>query len=237
MIRDETSSLEEQHKLCPKHHDSWCKFWKDRVNKTNTYDNQKRLSDVFLQELKAIFVRLSKDDLLARCLKGLTQNQNESMNGQLWSRCPKNRFCGKRRVVIAVCETVGVFNTGAASKAVLMQQCGVSPGRNMLKALRQEDQERVNAAARKVSSKYRQQRQSLRSKRKSRADKVSYQPGAFGISAKPEIKSKSSKTTRKSAANSAVRDGPSVASSSTSVEVTFVMPDWEVVYAPPMQKD
>ena len=135
MIRDETSSLEEQHKLCPKHHDSWCKFWKDRVNKTNTYNNQKRLSDVFLQELKAIFVRLSKDDLLARCLKGLTQNQNESVNGQLWSRCPKNRFCGKRRVVITVCETVGVFNTGAASKAVLMQQCGVSPGRNMLKAL------------------------------------------------------------------------------------------------------
>ena len=41
-------------------------------------------------------------------------------------------------MVIAVSETVGVFNTGASSKAVLMKSCKISLGRNMLKALRRE---------------------------------------------------------------------------------------------------
>ena len=56
-------------------------------------------------------------------------------------------------MIIAVCETVGVFNTGAASKANLMKSCGISPGLNMLKALRKEDKERIMSAAHKVSSK------------------------------------------------------------------------------------
>ena len=42
-------------------------------------------------------------------------------------------------MVIAVSETVGVFNTGASSKAVLMtESCKISLGRNMLKVLRRE---------------------------------------------------------------------------------------------------
>ena len=66
-------------------------------------------------------------------------------------------LCGERHVAIAVCETVGVFNTGAASKATLMQLCGVTPGRNMLKALRKEDHERIVFAGHKVSTRYRKQ--------------------------------------------------------------------------------
>lgn len=93
-------------------------------------------------------------------------------------------------MIIAVCETVGVFNTGAASKANLMKSCGISPGLNMLKALRKEDEERIMSAAHKLSSKYRKRRQEIRSKRKSEADKLSYQAGAFGTSSKPEADGK-----------------------------------------------
>lgn len=85
---------------------------------------------------------------------------------------------------------MGVFNTGAASKANLMKSCGISPGLNMLKALRKEDEERIMSAAHKVSSKYRKRRQEIRSKRKSKADKLSYQAGAFGTSSKPEADGK-----------------------------------------------
>ena len=246
MIKDDTLSLEEQHKLCPKGKDSWCKFWKDKENNTATYNDDKRLPHVFLHELKPIFTRLSKDDLLGRCLKGLTQNQNESVNGQVWSRCPKSRYCGKRRVVIAVCETVGVFNTGAASKATLMQSCGVAPGKNMLQALRKEDHERIVFAAHKVSTRYRKQRQELRSKKKSKADKLSYQAGTFGISSKPESKGKDqkkkTKTKTKSVAaavasatldttvSSATLD-TAVASATldADIEILFVVPEMEVV--------
>ena len=38
----------------------------------------------FVNELRPIFEKLSKDELLSCCLKGLTQNQNESLNSQLW---------------------------------------------------------------------------------------------------------------------------------------------------------
>ena len=48
MIKDESSSLEEQHKLCPKGEDTWCKFWKDRTS----YKEDNRLPSVFIEELK-----------------------------------------------------------------------------------------------------------------------------------------------------------------------------------------
>ena len=89
-----------------------------------------------MEELAPIFTRLSKDNLLSRCLKGITQNQNEAINGMLWFKCPKTKFCGARKVTIAVCETIALFNTGAASKAIVMDIFGITPGTNTMKALR-----------------------------------------------------------------------------------------------------
>ena len=66
-----------------------------------------------------------------RCLKGLTQKQHENVNGQLWSRVPKTTFTGKKRVVMEVCETFCVADTGAASKAALLHSMGIKPGQNM----------------------------------------------------------------------------------------------------------
>lgn len=94
MIEDENLSLENQHRYCPKGKDTWCKFWADKHNKTTTYDNSKRLPGISMKELEPIFKRLSDDSLLTRCLQGLTQNQHESVNAQLWSRCSKTTFAG-----------------------------------------------------------------------------------------------------------------------------------------------
>ena len=77
---------------CPK--DGWCNFWKSRDN----HDNEKRLPTVFYDLLEPIFQRLSKNDLLNRCLRGMTQNQNESINGVLWGRCPKLNFVEDKRL-------------------------------------------------------------------------------------------------------------------------------------------
>ena len=51
--------------------DGWCNFWKSRDN----HDNEKRLPTVFYDLLEPIFQRLSKNDLLNRCLRGMTQNK------------------------------------------------------------------------------------------------------------------------------------------------------------------
>ena len=106
-----------------------------------------------MKELEPKFKRLSNDELLKRCLKGLTQNQNGAIKGILWDKCSKTRFCGSRKVRIAVCETVALFNTGTASKAVLMEMCGIEPGANTTRALRLQDKIRIASAARSCCSK------------------------------------------------------------------------------------
>lgn len=46
MVEDTSMPLEKQHRHCPKGKSTWCKFWADKQNKTNTYDNSKRLPEV-----------------------------------------------------------------------------------------------------------------------------------------------------------------------------------------------
>ena len=90
--------MEEQHANLPKY--DWRKYW---VN-NSTYDPSKRLPCVSVGFLKSIFTRLTNEDILQRCLKVFTQNQNESLNCTLWNRFPKTRFCCQQRLRVAVCE-------------------------------------------------------------------------------------------------------------------------------------
>ena len=86
MVKNDKLTLKKQYQYCPKSADTWCKYRKDKTDKTSVYNEDNRLPEVFMQQLDPIFTRLPKDDLLNRCLKGMTQNQNEAANGMLWSR-------------------------------------------------------------------------------------------------------------------------------------------------------
>ena len=111
-----------QHSYCPDGSESWCKYKKDLHFGTNTYDRRNCLPFVFRGELKPIYERLSSRELLNYCQKGLTQNQNESLN-VLWSKCSKRVFVGKNRFSLAVCETITTFNDGAISTQGLYEKC------------------------------------------------------------------------------------------------------------------
>ena len=91
--------MEKQHCACPQTTDTWCKFWHDKIHGSKTYEGANRLPNVFLKELKPIFTRLSDDALLKRCLRGLTQNQNEGINGVLWANCPKTKNKIKMKLI------------------------------------------------------------------------------------------------------------------------------------------
>ena len=131
---------------------------------------------------------MSSDELLNRCLQGLTQNQNESINGFLWGICPKTRFCGRKRLEAAVCETINRFNTGSQSSAELLEMIGVNPGESMIQQLQRENVTRIKAAERKCAGFQRIQRQRLRPKKKaSKTKKPNYMPGAFGLTSNLEI--------------------------------------------------
>ena len=123
-----------------------------QVREKKTYEDNP-LPNVFMKELDPIVTRLSKDELLSRCLKGTTQNQNEAANGMSWSRCPKIKFCGARHCVhscfMPVCETIGLFNTGVGSLAEIMGMCGITPGANTMKVLRQQDKKKLSLLQRK----------------------------------------------------------------------------------------
>jgi len=180
-VIDEGLPLDQQHALCPR--DRWCRYWKDPVN----YSQHNRLPPVFYKLLLPIFERLSNDELLSRCLLGLTQNQNEAINNVLWSRCLKTKFCGVKKVSLAVSETVAYFNAGAGTTALLMKKSGINPCGEAIRSFRSKDQSRVVSAARKISLKARIRRQKLRAFKKSKNQvTVDYAAGAFGLKKTPE---------------------------------------------------
>lgn len=142
---------------------------------------------------------------------GLTQNQNEALNGLLWSVCPKIKFCGRMRLETAVCEAVCHFNMGATGKSDLISSFGIQPGHNMLKAMKRLDEKRVKKAAVKISTKFRERRRKLRAEKKSNIDQeVVYQAGSFGLSSKPDniftSTPKKSKRERKNRAKTSERN-------------------------------
>ena len=196
MIKDSENSLQEQHRLCPKGSDSWCKFWSNR----DEYHEKHRLPCAFLPELEPIFTALTDDVLLQRCLQGLTQNQNEAINHILWSNCPKTKFVGITRLHLAVCNTVGHFNSGSCNKAAILESIGVSIGPNSLAGFRKENKTRLDNAERKVSMKVRRARRKLRGEKKAKAGskkKTTYHPGAFGLSVDPDFDIGQEKSSKK----------------------------------------
>ena len=180
-IRGEKESLCQQHHLCPTGTSSWCIYQKDISNKTNNYDQSYCLPPVFREELKPLFTRMSNTDLLKRCLRGLTQNQNKAINSILWKKCPKNIFCGFWKLSTITAQTVSYWNQGSASSGIILNQMGISDiGVNTNQSFRYENDRRLTAAAQKIS-KYKKQRQLNRQNRKRKRDEGSYKSGAHDL--------------------------------------------------------
>ena len=138
--------------------------------------------------MKPTFDRLSDDKLLKRCLSGFTQNQNESINSVLWSRCPKSKFCGVVKVKLAVAETVCQFNTGMDTFVSLHKAMETNVSKTAINTLRKLDKIRVQNAARKILANARLTRRKARAKKhiSQATKKQSYVPGGFGTNKVPE---------------------------------------------------
>ena len=174
--------LTQQHRFCPKNSTSWCRYQQDVMNKTQTYNELNRLPEVFRDELKPLFTRLSRSDLLKRCLKGITQNQNEAINAVLWKKCPKSVFCGNAKLRNCAAQTVIHWNQGAGGTTTILSGFGIHPGINTVVGFEKENTKRISSASVKISSRYRKRRQVLRQNRKSKPlDTNNYSSGAFSI--------------------------------------------------------
>ena len=154
---------------CPDGEDSWCKYEKDLLHGTTTYDRKKCLPFVSRGELKPIFERLSSSDFLNSCKQGLTQNQNELLNNVLWTKCSKRVFIEKETFTIAVCEAITAFNDGTRSTKTLFEKLKLACGQNTTTALNVRNNIRLRNSRYKVSEIYQKQPQSFKQKVKSRA--------------------------------------------------------------------
>jgi len=70
-------------------------------------------------EIKNLFERLRDDTLLS--LHGKTQNVNESLNGIIWSRCPKRVYVNRKTLEIGVHSAILEFNEGKSGIERVME--------------------------------------------------------------------------------------------------------------------
>ena len=107
------------------------------------------------------------------------------------TRCLKTKYCGRRRVEIAVCEAVTVSNTGAASKGVLTKILGLKDlGSYTLKSFEKQDQSWLNNMSRKSSEDFKLKQKQLRLEKMKAKRKRCEKSESFGIEITPETKSK-----------------------------------------------
>ena len=72
--------LQVRHQFCPKSIHSWFKYQSDKITGMSTYKPSTSLPVAIKREIQTVFQGLSSDELLSRCLKGTTQDQNDAFN-------------------------------------------------------------------------------------------------------------------------------------------------------------
>ena len=173
------------HHHCPNGADSWCRYKQDRANQTSNYVPGPGLPDDIIKLVKPIFIRLSSDELLSKCLDGKIQNQNESINGMIWNRIPKNIFVGFDVLEFGVYDAVAHFNIGAEAAVNIFKEVNLDPGEYFLKGMRKINKERIAKADFKGKEVNKKKRKMLRGLKKKKEDKLKqeegtlYKPGAF----------------------------------------------------------
>ena len=158
------------HDHCPDGKESWCGFKRDKANKTNLFKPGPGLPKRIIAELKPIYLRLSNDDLLCKCLDGKTQNQNESLNGMIWCRLPKGVFVGSDLLKLGIYDAVSHFNVGAKAVINVLNKLGIKPGSYTEDACKDTDKLRVSKANYKAKEINKKRRKVIRGRKKKKED-------------------------------------------------------------------
>ena len=175
-----------QHRFCPVSENTWCKWQHSKITGTETCRNKINLPKWLHSILKPIFVDLSSDELLMKCLHGRTQNANEALNNVIWQKCPKNIFVQRDMIEMGVNSAVIEFNEGASGIYDILGHFGIPPGCITMKLSDKHSQKQAKNTERKMSSEGKRRRTKLRSIRKGYLDKEeaseggkSYEPGSY----------------------------------------------------------
>ena len=180
----DATDLASRHQFCPVSAGSWCKYKVDQVMGTSKYIEKPGLPIPLRKKLESIFRELSSPELLAKCLEGSTQNNNESLNGVIWTRCPKNVLVGLPVLEMSVSSAILTFNSGKRGIFDVFTNCGLEIGSFTNKFCYKEDAHKVFKANIKSMKVTKKRRKSLRAIRKGFVDKEaegepSYSSGTY----------------------------------------------------------
>ena len=157
-----SSEKNQWHDHCPKGKDSWFGFQVDEANGTKTYKSGGGLNKVVVSHVKPIFENLASDELLRKCLHGLTQNQNESVNGTVWNRVPKETYVGLRLFEIGIYDAISNFNIGNVSIVNTFKNLEMDPGYYTKQGCMDANMTRINNANRQLTTERKSRRKNTR---------------------------------------------------------------------------
>lgn len=125
-----------------------------------------------IAKLEPQYVRLSNDLLQEKCLHGKVQNQNESLNGMIWQRVPKEVYVGRETLELGLYDAVAHFNIGAVTVIRILQALNIPPGKYTEEGCKLLDQLRVDGAEYKSKASTKKRRKVIRGlKKKKRGQK------------------------------------------------------------------
>ena len=173
-----------QHQFCPPGADSWCRYQRELAGGPK-YTHHESIPEAVFKLIKPIYLRLSERSLLEKCLRGATQNRNESFNGLVWQICPKSGFCSAKTVQIAVALATAWFNDKSQGIENLLDEMGIPKGHFTSVGLARLQREHDRHATRKSSLEIQQRRKKRRRQKKGYEEAIAdvegqtYEPGGF----------------------------------------------------------
>ena len=117
----ETSNAEARHMFCSKEPNTSCKYQAGEIH-------EQCIPKIVREAIMPTFQELSDDTLLKRCIHWFKQNNNESINGIIWKRLPKDVFVGRTVIEIGICSAVVCFDGDTVGVSKIFEELSVDTG-------------------------------------------------------------------------------------------------------------
>ena len=105
-------------------------------------------------------------------MHGKTQNANESFNGTIWERIPKNTFVTLPNLEFGVYDGVAHCNIRMKASVLIYEKLNFVSVAYMLKGFKKRNLKRVNLVNQRASRKNKLRQEILRGKKMSKTDKL-----------------------------------------------------------------
>ena len=162
------------HKKCPTGENTWCFYNKAKAMNVvpkshNSMKVKFHLDEADRMLVRDVYLDLTTEELLGKCLKGRTQNANESFHAKLWSRVSKAKFTSLQTLTYVIAGAVSSHNIGYLKGSFTRSDLGFISTEATKNKLQGSDKERLRKSLTPKGQK----------RKRAQIEDVDYQSGAF----------------------------------------------------------